>query len=173
MLSANLESVPARERLRGFKRALEESGLTPDSSLMKSSVSHELDGFTREAGYELMKQFISLGSNMPTAVFVSSDIQASGALSAMAEAGIRCPEDIAIVGFDDIELASHLGLTTMRQPMFEMGVLASEMLAARQKDPTQAVSHSMFVPKLVVRKSCGASLASEVKPQDQETQAIA
>jgi hypothetical protein len=45
--------------------------------------------------------------------------------------------------------------------MFEMGVLASEMLAARQKDPKQAVSHSMFVPKLVVRKSCGASLASE------------
>jgi LacI family transcriptional regulator len=173
ILNANLESVPARERLRGFKRALDESGLETHPSLIKSSASPKLDGFTRESGYDLMNQFISLGRNMPTAVFISSDIQASGALSAISEAGLRCPEDIAMVGFDDIELASHLGLSTMRQPMFEMGVLAAETLAARQKDPDSTVSHTMFVPRLIVRKSCGASLGSEVKPQDQETQAIA
>jgi LacI family transcriptional regulator len=173
ILNANLESVPARERLRGFKRALEENGLTPHASLIKNSSSERLDGFTRESGYDLMKQFIALGKGMPTAVFVSSDIQASGALTAISEAGLQCPEDIAIVGFDDIELASHLGLSTMRQPMFEMGEMASETLAARQKDPDAAVSHTMFVPRLVIRKSCGASLGSEVKPQDQETPALA
>jgi LacI family transcriptional regulator len=100
-------------------------------------------------------------------------VQASGALSVLNESRLRYPEDVAIVGFDDIEMASYLGLTTMRQPMFEMGVLASEILARRLNDLRQPVSHSMFVPKLIIRKSCGASLTSEVKPQDQETQAIA
>ena len=173
ILNANLESIPARERLRGFRRAMEENNLPVAASMVKSSTKSRLDGFTREAGFDLMKQFIDLGKNMPTAVFVASDIQASGAMSALSDAGIRCPEDVAIIGFDDIELASHLGLSTMRQPLFEMGVLASETLAHRQKDPQLPVSHSMFVPKLIIRKSCGASLCGEVEPQDQETQDIA
>lgn len=167
ILNANVDSIPARERLRGFKRAMEENNLPIPPSMIKNSTLPRLDGFTRESGSELMKQFIDLGRNMPTAVFVTSDIQASGALSAMSETGIKCPGDIAIVGFDDIELASHLGLSTMRQPMFEMGVLASEILAARQKNPQLPVSHSMFVPKLIIRTSCGASLCSEVEPQEE------
>lgn len=167
MLNANLESIPARERLRGFRRAMEEGGLPIQSALVKNSTSPKLDGFTRETGYEVMKQFISLGKNMPTAVFVSSDIQAVGALSALTEAGLRCPEDVAIVGFDDIELASHLGLTTMRQPMFEMGLLAAEILAERLKNPQRTVSHSLFVPKLVIRKTCGALQQREVSVKEQ------
>jgi LacI family transcriptional regulator len=159
ILNANLESIPARERLRGFKRAMEESNLPLPAAHIKNSASPKLDGFTREAGFELMKQFLALGKNMPTAIFVTSDIQASGALAVMAEAGLRCPDDVAMIGFDDIELAGHLGLSTMRQPMFEMGILASDVLTRRQQDPQAAVTHSMFVPKLIVRKSCGASLA--------------
>lgn len=173
ILNANLDSIPARERLRGFRRALQENDLSVSPSMIKNSRKSQLDGFTREAGYELMKQFIDLGRSMPTAVFVASDIQASGALTAMSEAGIRCPDDVAIIGFDDIELASHLGLSTMRQPLYEMGVLASETLGNRQKEPQLPVSHTMFVPKLIIRKSCGASLSDLVEPQDQETQATA
>ena len=162
MLSANLESVPARERLRGFRTAMEEADLPVDPSLIKKSASPRLDGFTRESGYEVMQQFIRLGNKMPSAIFVSSDIQAAGALDALGESGLKCPHDISIVGFDDIELASHLGLTTMRQPMYEMGVLAAEVLLARLEEPKREPVHAMFVPKLVVRKT-SESLDSRVR----------
>jgi LacI family transcriptional regulator len=153
MLNANLESIPARERLRGFRKAMDESGLKIDPALIKNSASPKLDGFTREAGYVVMQQFIALGKDMPTAIFVSSDIQAAGALAAIAEHGLKCPDDISVVGFDDVELAGHLGLTTMRQPMFEMGVLAAEILLARFQNPDRDPVHTLFVPKLVVRKT--------------------
>ena len=153
MLNANLDSVPARERVRGFRKAMSEAGLAVDPSLVKSSKSTKLDGFTREAGFEVMQQFIGLGRHMPSALFVSSDIQAAGALAALAENGLKCPHDISIVGFDDIELASHLGLTTMRQPLLTMGHLAAEVLLGRLDDANRDPVHTMFVPELVVRKS--------------------
>lgn len=156
MLSANLESVPARERLKGFQKALRDAKLVVEPELIKKSTSPRLDGFTRETGYELMKEFIAMGKGMPTAIFVSSDIQAIGALAALSEEGLRCPDDVALVGFDDIELSSHFELTTLRQPMFEMGALAAEKLAQRMEHPDVPPTHTTFVPKLIVRKSCGA-----------------
>ena len=153
MLNANLESLPARERLRGFRRAMGEAGLSVDAALVKNTKSTKLDGFTREAGFEVMQQFIALGRRMPTALFVSSDIQAAGALAALADSGLKCPHDISIVGFDDIELATHLGLSTMRQPLFTMGHLAAEVLLARLDNPNREPVHTMFVPELVVRKT--------------------
>ncbi|MEK6755909.1 MAG: LacI family DNA-binding transcriptional regulator [Bacteroidota bacterium] len=159
MLNANLESVPARERLKGYRKAMTEADLPVEPALVKNSASPRLDGFTRESGYDVMGQFIALGKKRPTAIVVSSDVQAVGALAAMTDAGLRCPEDIALVGFDDIELASHLGLTTMRQPMYEMGVLAAEILSERLRNPSQEITHTMFVPKLVVRKTCGSAVS--------------
>ncbi len=153
MLNANLEGLPARERLRGFRKAMDEAGLAVDTALIKNSKSTKLDGFTREAGFDVMQQFIALGRHMPSALFVSSDIQAAGALTALADSGLKCPHDISIVGFDDIELASHLGLTTMRQPLFTMGHLAAEVLLKRLSDPNREPVHTMFVPELVVRKT--------------------
>ncbi|HLE32574.1 MAG TPA: LacI family DNA-binding transcriptional regulator [Bacteroidota bacterium] len=155
ILNANLESVPARERLHGFQKAVKEAGLSIDPIWLKHSASPRLDGFTRETGYELMKEFIAMGSRRPTAVFVASDIQAIGALAALQDANLHCPDDVAIVGFDDIMLASSLGLTTMRQPMFEMGSLAVERLMTRMQDPVQPAVHMTFTPKLVVRSTCG------------------
>jgi LacI family transcriptional regulator len=169
MLNANLESVPARERLKGFHKAMAEAGFSVDPALVKNNSSSRLDGFTRESGYEVMTQFMALGNKRPTAIVVSSDVQAVGALAAMTDGGLRCPEDIALVGFDDIELASHLGLTTMRQPMYEMGVLAAEILSERLRDPSQEIGHTMFVPKLVVRKTCGSSLAKRPLVVEKQT----
>jgi LacI family transcriptional regulator len=161
MLSANQDSIPARERLRGFQNAMEEAGLTLDPLLVRNSSSPKLDGFTRESGFEVMNQFLAMGRMMPTAVFVSSDIQAAGALSAISAAGLKCPEDISIVGFDDIELASHIGLSTMRQPMFEMGMLAAESLLARLEDPNQEPTHRMFMPNLIVRNTSGVCVSHD------------
>ncbi len=155
ILNANPESPPARERLKGFKLALREALIHVEPALIKHSKSAHLDGFTHDDGYQLMKQFLSLGVHRPTAIFVTSDIQASGALHAIDEEGVRCPEDIALVGFDDIELARHIGLTTMRQPMSEMGSLAVHRLFERMKDPRMEPIFKTFIPTLIVRRTSG------------------
>lgn len=164
MLNANLESIPARERLQGFRGAMQEAQLNVEPSLMKRSASPNLDGFTRETGYDLMKEFLAMGRNMPLAIFVASDIQAVGALAAINEAGLRCPEDVALVGFDGILLAESFGLTTMHQPMYEMGTLAIEKLMQRMKHPDMPATQVTFTPRLVIRKTCGATSASIKEP---------
>lgn len=156
MPNASMRSQPVRERLEGFKQAMNEAGIEIDPHLTLSSNSTVLDGFTRESGYELMKELLSLGTEKPTAVLVSSDIQASGALWAIEESGLRCPEDIAVVGFDDIELAGHLRLTTMRQPMFDMGVLAARKIEERINGSQLPPANNPFVPELIIRETCGA-----------------
>jgi DNA-binding LacI/PurR family transcriptional regulator len=165
ILNANLESTPAQERLQGFKSALKEAQIPMEQCLIKHSTSVRLDGFTHEDGYGLMKQFLALGTKKPTAIFVTSDIQASGALQAMEETGIRCPEDIALIGFDDIELARHIGLTTMRQPMSEMGTLAVQRLFERMKNEKLEPIFRTFLPTLVVRRTSELISSREVNQQ--------
>ncbi len=154
MINALLMSAPAAERLQGYRRALESNGIRYAADLVKTGVNTKQDGFNREAGYEAMMEFIKMGAEMPEAFFVSSDIQALGAIAALLENGFRVPEDVSMVGFDDIELASHVGLTTMRQPMYQMGQMAVERLAARLSDPGLEVIHKTFLPELVVRGTC-------------------
>ncbi|MBI3005690.1 MAG: substrate-binding domain-containing protein [Ignavibacteriales bacterium] len=155
ILLANLESTPARQRLEGFRQAMNEANLEVRPSWIKRSSSAKLDGFSRETGYDLMKEFLESKFDMPTAVFVSSDIQAAGALNAIGEAGLKCPDDIALVGFDDIELAGYLGLTTMSQPMFEMGSLAAARLTERMENLSLPPKEMTFVPRLIVRSTSG------------------
>ncbi|MCL4538205.1 MAG: LacI family transcriptional regulator [Bacteroidetes bacterium] len=156
MVNAQLVSTPALERLQGYRHALESHGIIFSENLVKTGSNSKQDGFNREAGYEAMEEFLKLDSNMPRAFFVSSDIQAMGAIAALTERGLRVPEDVAIVGFDDIELAKHMKLTTMRQPMYQMGVLAIERLVARMSNPEMEILHTTFSPTLVVRETCGA-----------------
>jgi DNA-binding LacI/PurR family transcriptional regulator len=157
MLSANAASSPAQARVKGYKKALHRAGLSLDSKLIKYSMNTKLDGFTRESGHETMKQFLQMKQGCPSAIFVSSDIQALGALSAIGENDLRCPNDIAIVGFDDIEISKHIGLTTMRQPMYEMGHLAASRIVSRISESSSAPAHTAFHPELIVRKTCGGT----------------
>lgn len=153
LLNANPQSTPAQERLKGYKDAMRDAGIDIRAEWIKQSRSKELDGFTRETGADLMKEFLALESERPTAIFVSSDIQAIGALQALEESGLRCPDDIAFVGFDDIELSRYLGITTVRQPMFQMGALAVEVFQRRLMDRKTPPIHRQFLPELVVRNS--------------------
>ena len=89
-----------------------------------------------------------------TAIFVSSDIQAIGVIEALNENGIKVPGDVSIIGFDDIELAKDFGLTTVRQPMYEMGVIAVEKLFERINNKKTKPEHVKFTPELVIRNSC-------------------
>lgn len=163
MINASLETVPARERLDGYKLALEEAGIPFSLERVIISSNGKQDGFNREAGYESMKEMLrrSHGSHRITAVFIASDVQAMGALEAAGELGVGVPEDVAIVGFDDIELAKHAQLTTVRQPMHTMGSIALQMLVERMKHPDAPPRLSTFLPELIVRRTCGAYLSME------------
>jgi LacI family transcriptional regulator len=161
MIDGQLKSSPAQVRLKGFKRALREYGIHFNPKyLVISDFITGADGFNREAGYQAMKRFLDMGKNRPSAVFISSDIQAAGAIKAVHESELSIPNDIAIVGFDDIELAEYLELTTMRQPMFEMGKLAVQRLMDRIAEPDSDVFLKNFSTTLVIRNSSGTALGS-------------
>lgn len=153
MINALPRSAPAVERLQGYRRALASHSINFSENLVKTGASTKEDGFNRDAGYEAMVEFIKMGPEMPRAFFISSDIQATGALAALSDSGFRVPQDVSVVGFDDIELAAHLKLTTMRQPMYQMGQMGIERLAARMADPDMKVVHTTFLPELVVRET--------------------
>jgi LacI family transcriptional regulator len=157
MINARPGTQPALDRLAGYRDALQEAGIPYDDALVFHSVDERQDGFTEEAGWEAMKRLLhmSRSSHSVQAVVVASDIQAVGALEAAREEGIRVPEDLAVIGFDDIELARHLRLTTMRQPMYEMGVLALDRLVERIKRPLLPPFSTSFVPELIIRGTCG------------------
>jgi LacI family transcriptional regulator len=159
MINASLITAPARERLDGFRAALEEADIPfPQDRLLVSKIGKQ-DGFNKEAGAASMRELINRnGRGGVTAVFIASDVQAIGALEAAHEMGVRIPEDIAIISFDDIELAQHEHLTTMRQPMYEIGTLALERLLHRMKNPDAVPSLTTFLPELIIRQSCGARL---------------
>ncbi len=152
-ICANLESKPARDRLTGYRRALTEHRMTYDESIVRMATSPRLDGFTREEGYALAGSLIGANGTRPTALVISSDIQASGVLEALREHSIRCPEEVEVVGYDDIELARHLGLSTMRQPLEDMGRLAIKRLLERIDQASLPVVHKTFVPELVERST--------------------
>ena len=163
MINASLTTQPARERLEGYKAALEQAGIPFSMDRVYIAGIGKQDGFNREAGRASMRDLIrrNTGANAATAVLIASDVQAIGAIDAAREFGVRVPEDLAIVGFDDIELAHHAQLTTMRQPMYEMGVLAVERLVARMENVSAPPTETSFMPELIIRRSCGAAASAE------------
>jgi LacI family transcriptional regulator len=169
MLNASTDTQPARDRMAGYRRALEEAGIPFREDLVIISSAGKNDGFNREAGRESMRRLLTLsaGPERPTAVFIASDVQAIGALEAARAGGVRVPEDIAVVSFDDIELAQYAELTTMRQPMYEIGRLAMEKLVQRMKDPDAPATLTSFLPDLIIRSTCGARQRSIVSPSAQ------
>jgi DNA-binding LacI/PurR family transcriptional regulator len=131
-LPANPFGFTSSERRReGFRRALADAGITPDDAL-------ELRGpHGREHARALAHQVLDR-DDRPTAVFAASDIQAFGVLEAVRELGLGVPEDVAVIGFDDIEPAGTVGLTTVRQPLRESGARGAELLIAAIEGGEQA-----------------------------------
>lgn len=139
---------PSRDRLSGFKRALNDAGLMTESDQVVTGDVLDRDGFTEEAGYQAMNKLLQLNTP-PEACFCASDIQAVGALKAQRDACVSIP----LISFDDIQIAHYLGLSTMKQPMFEMGELATHKLIERIANPDKLISHTVFSPELILRSS--------------------
>lgn len=149
--SSPLEYTASADRLRGYQQALESHGLPFDQEFVCL-------GDHWEAGYAAMCSLLAL-PKPPSAVFVASDIVALGALRAVKSAGLQVPQDIAIVGFDDIPLAEHISppLTTVRVPAQELGSAAARMLLDIIETGQRPAS-MLLKTELIVRESCGASL---------------
>ncbi len=156
------ESGPAQRRRDGYRDALRAAGLPADPDcVVVADWDHGDHGYTRYAGYramqELLSRFAERPDERPTAVFAAADVMAFGALRAAAEAGLHSPRDLDMVGFDDVESSAYAGLTTLRQPMAEMGRLATEMLVRRLAAPGAPAQHTVFAPNLVVRQTTGGA----------------
>jgi LacI family transcriptional regulator len=139
----------AAQRRRGYRAGVRAAGADSDSEL-------ELSGnFTEDSGYEAAKG-IAGRSQRPTAMFAANDAMAIGALSAFNEAGIRVPDDIALVGFDDIPIARFLSppLTSVKVPIADLGRRSLDLLL----DTSKAKRSETLKTSLMVRQSCGAGL---------------
>ena len=135
----------ARARLDGFVEGLEGQGL--------DGVATAPGDWTPRSGYELTRELLASGP--PQALFAANDMMAIGALHALHEQGLRVPEDIAVVGFDDTDCAAYLtpSLTTVSQPFAELGRLALHRLLELLEDPEDPGPPPPLSPRLVVRRS--------------------
>lgn len=148
MLSALETSKPIQQRLEGYKQALEEEGIKFDDELVISGDISYRDGFTEKSGYEAMKKLLSM-SQIPDACYCSSDIKAIGALKAMDEKGVYIP----LISNDNLAISEYVGLTTIAQPMYEMGQVASKNLIERLNNPNKEITHTIYSPELIIRNS--------------------
>jgi LacI family transcriptional regulator len=147
------DSPDSQERFAGFQDALRQA------SLPVPTAPNAVGGFTEAGGREATGDMLASASR-PRAIVCGNDEMALGALSALRAARLRVPADVAVIGFDDIALSRHVrpALTTVRQPMRELGERSVQVLFDRISDP-DAPQHSVVLPtQIVIRNSCGCRL---------------
>jgi|YelNatPaOPRAMG01_1025707.scaffolds.fasta_scaffold00058_34 LacI family transcriptional regulator len=145
-ITINPESIIVRERIEGYKKALGDAKIPFDENLLKIFY----DQVNEETA---INELFSL-PNPPTAIFAFSDFMAIQIMKILIKRGIRIPQDISIVGFDDtLANLTIPELTTVSQPFYEMGVKAAEVLIERLKNPDLPIQHIKLPTKLVIRDS--------------------
>jgi len=144
------------DRIAGYRAALEEAGVPIHPEYIRPGV------FMQQTGYEQTCALLDL-PEPPTAIFAGSDLQAMGVYSALRARGISVPETISVIGFDDIPISSMVtpALTTVRQPLFEMGRVAMTMLLRQIAEEPLDYTRVELATVLVVRESCAPLLAAK------------
>lgn len=152
-ITGQLDIADAQDRLTGYRNALERAGIPYNPDLIYEGL------FSYQAGYEGMKALLA---QKPDAVFASCDASAVGAIQAIHDVGLRVPEDISIVGFDDLDVAvkSLPQLTTIRQPIQQKGAAAVTLLLDLINDKAEGPRQIILPTQLVIRQSCGANLSA-------------
>lgn len=144
-------SIPTtQERVAGYKAALQKHGLPVDESIILGKASNF------KSGVEIANQLLAL-PDRPTAIFTANNLLTLGALESILSHGLKIPEEIAIVGFDDVYWATSLNppLTAVKQFGFEIGQRAIELLYQRILNPARVPINVEIKTELMVRKSCG------------------
>jgi LacI family transcriptional regulator len=147
-ITGPLTTATGVDRLEGYRNALNQRGLTINDLLIAEG------DFTDASGYFAAKRLLQ---HNPEALYVASDMMAIGALRAIRECGLSVPEDIAVIGFDDIPAAaiSDPPLTTVRQPVRRIGMQLVESLLDIIENGNEPPRCVVFDTKLVIRASCG------------------
>jgi LacI family transcriptional regulator len=145
-ITGPLNMIAGNDRYEGYVKAHQQFGLEPDPALVEEG------GFTEESGYIKMQKLLKLN---PDAVFAASDMMAIGAMQAIREAGLRIPEDVSVVGFDDLRVAAQVNppLSSVRQPSEQMGAMAVDTLLDCIQHPQPQTRHSLLSTELIVRSS--------------------
>ncbi len=152
MLTGPADTSTSQDRVAGYEAALMHAGLPIDPRLIRYGE------FRESSGHEMMQALLD-ECPIITAVFAANNAIAVGALQALGERGLRVPQDIAVVCFDDLSPASQLFpfLTVAEQPAYEMGLEAARLLlSALEADAPLAPRHVMLPSRLIVRLSCGS-----------------
>jgi len=138
------------DRTRGYTIALEAAGVTLDPNLIVQG------DWSYQSGYRAMQELVARKVSF-SAVFAQNDQMAIGAIRALREAGRRVPQDVAVVGYDDIPVAEYVDppLTTVRQPMREVGEVATRLLIQAIEDPGAVQGEILLKAELIRRGSCG------------------
>ncbi|EII3115883.1 substrate-binding domain-containing protein [Vibrio parahaemolyticus] len=138
----------AQMRYEGYKRAMNEAGLEFNANWIIES------DFECEGGYQAFKKMAERGT-LPSSIFVSNDMMAMGVINAANELGIKVPDDLSIIGYDDIHIAKFMSpsLTTIHQPKYRLGQAAVETLVRRLDDKSNEAQVVQLEPTLVVRNS--------------------
>jgi LacI family transcriptional regulator len=141
----------AVDRLSGYKAALTDCGIPFRDELVVEG------DYQQRSGYEATKRLLSRIDPAPTAIFASNDLSAFGAMDAARECGLHIPDDISVIGFDDIPQAVivYPKLTTVRQPLEQMGQVAVRMLLELINDRSYPPQRVTLPTQLVIRDSCG------------------
>lgn len=147
-ITGPVDMYVARCRLDGYRQAMGAAGLGDDASLVARG------DFTEEGGRRAMRELLARRPDVD-AVFAASDVMASGALQVLREAGRRVPDDVALVGFDDSVIARHMdpALTSVRQPIEEMGRTMARVLLEEIAERTSVRRHVVLATELVRRDS--------------------
>jgi LacI family transcriptional regulator, repressor for deo operon, udp, cdd, tsx, nupC, and nupG len=140
----------SRQRAEGYRAALSAAGIDADPAWQI-----DLDTLDYAAGENAARKLTRLRRNRPTAVFAVSDTLAIGVINGLRGAGLRVPDDMAVMGFDDIAVAAQIDppLTTVAQPMRELGETAARLLLERLRDPHAQVPGVLLPHKLMIRRS--------------------
>jgi len=148
MINGELDFYSAKERRNGYYKALADRGMPQDPDLVLAGDFSEAEGF---------KHVVDLMAlpDPPTAVFAGDDLLAVGVINGLRHLGLDVPGDVSVVGFDDIPLARFLTppLTTVRLPMWDMGVAAAERLHQMLADGKRPPRQILFDTELIVRSS--------------------
>ncbi|MBG0787726.1 MAG: LacI family DNA-binding transcriptional regulator [Anaerolineaceae bacterium] len=140
----------SEKRLAGLQAGLAEFGLALDPAYVKTG------DLTQKSGYQLGRELLEL-PNRPTAIIACNDLMAFGVMSAAQDCGLVVGEDISITGFDDIPMSeySHPPLTTVHQPVYQIGGMVCEMLVKIIREGITERQQVLLKPNLVIRQSCG------------------
>jgi len=146
-ISGRAELESSNRRLKGYREALEKAGIPVDERLIASG------DYTTETGVNGARELLAL-EIPPTAIFASNDQMAMGVFQVAAEMGLRIPEDLSVIGFDNITESKYMGLTTVDQSISEMGYVATQMLIKLINGVSLDEQTYRMQTRLVIRNSC-------------------